>query len=186
MRSHEADACGENGALAVALYGSSFKDKVVIIGTFATEHSLTVKRTVDEVVLVGCKLLAPAIKTKVEQAASCAFCIRRFGCGALVVSRDKGDEGMVACPSVVIVTLVYAHTVHLFFVKVVAEHLAHLFRILGGYHERLIMSYGLGQLKEGLGDVLQIRTPVCILVRPSELHTCLTMPFCRQYISFVV
>ena len=170
MGSHKANARCENSSPTVALYRATLEHKVVIIHTLTLEHALMEQCAVDKIVLVGSKLLAPSIETEVEQAAWSRD-IRR---------RNKRKEGMVACPSVVVVALVYAHTAHLLIAQAVLKLLAHTLGIFGGNDKRLVLSHSLCYLNECLGDVVEIRTPIGGLVWPSELHTSLAMPFGRK------
>jgi len=87
-----------------------------------------------------------------------------FCCG------DERDEGMVASPSVVVVALVDAHVLHLLGRKTLLKLFAHRVWMLCGDDKRLVMSHSLGYLHESFGDVVEVRKPVGILVRPCELH----------------
>lgn len=100
--------------------------------------------------------------------------------------RNERDEGVVACPSVVVVTLVDAHVLHLLGRKALLELCTHCIGMLSSDDKRLVMSHSLGYLHEGFCDVIKVRKPVGILVRPCELHARLAMPLGRKYIVFVL
>ena len=220
---HKAYACGEHRAASVALYRTTLEHEVVVVDTFATEHATSVKRAVDEVVLVGSELLAPSVEAEVEQATGdygilavvthrlLGWCSRdcctpyvnavvscpllgwcsRDCCTPYVNTvasccRDERDEGVVACPSVVVVALVDAHVLHLLGRKTLLKFFTHRVWMLCGDDKRLVMSHSLGYLHESFGDVVEVRKPVGILVRPCELHARLAMPLGRKYIVFVL
>ena len=183
---HKAYARGEHRAASVALDRTAFEHKVVVVDTLASEHSASMERTVDEVVLIGSELLAPSVETEVEKAAGgygilaavthrlLSWCSR--DCCSLYVNAaafccgDERDEGMVASPSVVVVALVDAHVLHLLVRKTLLKLCTHRVWMLCGDDKRLVMSHSLGYLHESFGDVVEVRKPVGILVRPCELH----------------
>ena len=188
---HKTHARGEHRAASVALDRATFEHKVVVVDTFATEHSATEhsateQRAVDKIVLIGSKLLAPSVETEVEKAAGgygilavvthrlLGWCSR--DCCSLYVNAaafccgDERDEGVVASPSVVVVALVDAHVLHLLGRKTILKLCTHRIRMLCGDDKRLVMSHSLGYLHESFGDIVEVRKPVGILVRPCELH----------------
>ena len=88
IRSQQAGGGGEQGTFSVAFNGTAFEHEVAAVDVVAVKYAGLEQMTVDEVVLMGGKLHAPAVEAEVEQLRVGVFFL-------------QGDESMVAGPGVV-------------------------------------------------------------------------------------
>ena len=174
VRSKQTLACRHDGALAVALYRASLKHKLVLVHIHPLVGAKLKELSVEGVVLVGSKLVAPSVEAEVDEMSF-----------ALPVLRQERYESVVACPCVVVVASIDPHTAHLLVVKALCQQLAHLVGLSGGNDERLIVGHGFRDLHERVCYVFEIRLPVGVGVRPCQLHPCLVVPLGWKIITVV-
>ena len=174
VRREQTLACRHDGALAVALYRASLKHKLVLVHIHPLVGAKLKELSVEGVVLVGSKLVAPSVEAEVDEMAF-----------ANPVLRQERYESVVACPCVVVVASIDPHTAHLLVVKALCQQLAHLVGLSGGNDERLIVGHSFRDLHERVCYVFEIRLPVGVGVRPCQLHPRLVVPLGWKIITVV-
>ena len=85
---------------------------------------------------------------------------------------------MIACPGIVGGTLVEHHLLQIYLC--LRELLAHQFDIRSHHQQHLIARNGTRHLDIGSRNLLQIRLPIGVLMRPCQLNTPLRFPFGRE------
>ena len=163
----QASACGQDGALSVALDAAAFQHEVEVVLIVPSRDALFRHAPADAVVLPCGELLAPAVEAEVEQ-------MRSVGC-------KQGDEAVVASPGVVGGCLAEGGSLQAFGREMTLEECAYMFG-LGRYNNKM---YARGDFPCHV-DVAachfgQYGLPIGSGMRPGQLHGTLLVPFCRQY-----
>ena len=177
---HLALGGGHDGSSSVALDGSSLEHEVGVVFELAGEMAVGEEPSRDVVVVFGWELPAPAVELELQGDGAHA------SLAALEVAVGEGEEGecsVVACPCVVDVALAEGHPVHGAPGYGFPEAMEHVVGVLGGDDESFAHDDDLGELDEGVGDVVEIRGPVGCLVGPCELYGTLWIPFGGQDIA---
>ena len=159
VRSQQAGAGGEEGALAVALYRASFQHKVVMVLQLAAEDALSPQLAGDGVVEQGLEFFSPSVEMEVEQP-HMAF---RF-----VFSVCQGNGAMVACPGVVALTGIDADALRQGRGHSLRCQLPYGIGLGGGYDHTLPLGDDSGELQVGLGYLFEIVFPVGAGMGPGQ------------------
>ena len=166
VRSQQTGRSGQDGTLAVAFDGAPFEHEAQMVPVVAPHHLRGKEAAIDLVVVVGGKLHAPAVETEVQQ----------FG----TLFAHTGDEAMVARPRVV---------GGAFHPQDILQHVCRqllreqfLYRLLFRSDDEQLFAAGnlISHAHIALRHLRQQVAPVGVLMRPSELHTALRIPFRRQ------
>lgn len=173
MGGKQALAGGEDGAVAVALYGAAFEYEVVHVTVEAASEQLWLLEEcgIDGVVELMLEFLSPSVEAEVEEQWWQVVTVVVFGGG------HKGYEGVVACPGVVGGTVHYGGVLQCgdFFGQVA----------VGGNHYQQVFpgGYLASHLHIGVGNIAEDGCPVGADMWPCELHHALLFPFCGHSVG---
>lgn len=131
------------------------------------EDTFAEKTPVECIVKVGRELLTPTVKAKVEEVSRW----RTLGPGG-----GEGDEGMVACPGVVIPTRNDGDGKRC----LCRQQFPDGIRFLCRNEQRLIATDDFSQRHISPGDVAKVGSPIRLSMWPRQLDSALRLPFCRK------